>query len=132
MGVEELVYAGHRRRRGAPGLEGIERQGEPQAVELSAPEPHVDSDRGAAHERDVFDEKACHALAFALGGGRVAPQRWEVRRQGHDGGALGVVEAGRGATLTLVVVLGGGQVAQRGVPVGFERVGDQAVGWVDS
>ena len=54
-------------------------------------------------------------LRFTLEGGRVAPQRWEVEHQGHDGGALGVVEAGRGATLTLVVVLGGGQGSRSAV-----------------
>ena len=61
----------------------------------------------------------------------VVPEGGEVGCQGVDAGALGGIERdGRGLGGG-VVVASGGQLAQRGVPVGFEGVGDEPVAGVD-
>ena len=65
------------------------------------------------------------------GGGRVVPECGQVGGQGADAGALLLVERGGGGLGGGVVVLGVGQLAQAGVPVGFEGVGDQPVAGVD-
>jgi hypothetical protein len=81
---------------------------------------------------DVGEQEPGDALAFAGRGGGVVPDRGQVGDQLADPGFLGVGElpgvlfAGLlGCVLRLV------QGAQRGVPVGFEGVGDEPVGGVD-
>ena len=95
-------------------------------------EPDVDVDVLGALDGDVFYEEADHAFAFPLGGACVVPQRREVGSEGHDPSALFVGEAGPvGVSCLFVVVLGGGELSQRFVPVGLEGVGHQAVVGID-
>ena len=81
---------------------------------------------------DVGEQQPGDALAFAGGGGGVVPDRGQVGDQLADPGFLGVGEL-PGVVLAglLAGVLGLAQGAQRGVPVGFEGVGDEPVGGVD-
>jgi hypothetical protein len=85
----------------------------------------------AAGEGHVADQQAQEAFALAGRGGRVVPQGGQVGGQAADAGALLLVERGSGGPGGGVVVLGVGQLAQAGVPVGFEGVGDQPVAGVD-
>jgi hypothetical protein len=81
---------------------------------------------------DVGKEQPGDALAFAGRGGGVVPDRWQVGGQLADPGLLGGGELPGAFLAGLVVgVLRLGEGAQRGVPVGFEGVGDEPVGGVD-
>lgn len=84
-----------------------------------------------ADQGDVGDEQAGQSLAFAHRGRRVLPQRGQVGGERADPGLLFVGErpvAGLGRAL--ILVFGVGELAQLGVPVGFELVGDEPVGRV--
>src|SRR5439155_5698310 len=85
-----------------------------------------------AVDGDVVDEQAGDALALAGRGGGVGPQRREVGGERADASLAFAVERGlRGGAGAFVVVLGALQRAQRVVPVGLQRVGDEAVVGVD-
>jgi hypothetical protein len=100
---------------------------------LAALPSHVAGDRfRVPGDGDVGEEQAGHALAFPLRGGRVVPDRGEVGDQRADAGFLDLGEVGGGGVLGCVVgVFGVIECAQRGVPVGFQGVGDEPVGGVD-
>src|SRR5258708_22139460 len=130
--IEKPVDLGEDVARCAPGLVGGQPGVDLDAGGLAGPEAHVRRDAAVgAGQRDVGDEQADHALAFALRGSGVGPQGREVGGQGGDAGLAGAVERDGPRALALVVLLGGGECAQRLVPVGFEVGGDQAVVWVD-
>ena len=82
-------------------------------------------------EGDVGDQQAEQALAFPHGGGGVVPQGREVAGQGQDAGLLLLIERDVGVAGAGVVVAGFGELAQPGVPVGFQVAGHQPVGGVD-
>ena len=85
----------------------------------------------AADQGDVGDEQADQSFALADRGRWVSPERGEVGGERPDPGLLLVGErpaAGLGGAL--VLVFGVGELAQLGVPVGFELVGDEPVGRV--
>ena len=87
--------------------------------------------RGAG-DGDVGEQQPGDALAFAGGGGGVVPDRGQVGGQLADPGFLRVGELPGVVLAGLVVgVLCFAEGAQRGVPVGFEGVGDEPVGGVD-
>src|ERR1035437_3983028 len=114
-------------------LGGRPRPGQGKGVVLAAGQPGVAGDCGVVlGDGDVGEQQAGHPLAFSLGGGRVVPYRGEVTGQLGDTGLLGAGEAGGGRGGGLVVgVPGVVQLAQRGVPAGFEGGGDQPVAGVD-
>jgi hypothetical protein len=102
-------------------------------VVLPALQSHVAGDRfPVPGDGNVGEQQAGHALAFSLRSGRVVPDRGEVSDQLAYSGFPGFGEIGSGGILCLVVgVLGILECAQRGVPVGFQGVGDEPVGGVD-
>ena len=94
----------------------------------AAPEADVGSDLVGAQQRDVFDQEPDHALALALGDGRVTPQAGEITGQGQDLLPLvGLQGVPVGLPPAFVVVLGVAQRTQLVVPFSFERLGHQAV-----
>ena len=86
-----------------------------------------------AHQGDVLQQKAGHALAVALKYGRIAPQAREVGCKGEDLLPLLLVEkAPIGLSPALIFLLRVGQRAQLLVPVRVQRLSDQAVVGVDA
>jgi hypothetical protein len=87
---------------------------------------------GGPGDGDVGEQEPGDALALAGGGGGVVPDRGQVGGQLADPGLLGVGEL-PGVVLAglLGCVPGLGEGAQRGVPVGFEGVGDEPVSGVN-
>ena len=123
--LEELVDQGDHLVGGFAELPGVERDGQVQGVVTAAGKPDGGGDGVlAAGEGHVADQQAQEAFALARRGGRVVPQRGQVGGQGADPGALLLVERGGGGLGGGVVVLGAGEFAQAGVPVGFEGVGN--------
>src|SRR6516165_1325589 len=118
--VKQPVERGDDRGIGLPGLPGRRRDRDGKAGDLAAAEPDVQVDAVGLDHGDVVDEQPGHALALALRGGRVGPQGGEVGGQRPDAGLVGGGERGGGRGGVVVVVLGGLQGAQRGVPVGFQ------------
>lgn len=114
-------------------LPGGARAGQCHGVVLPAGQADRDGDVLAGFdEGDVGDQQPDQAFAFAHGGGRVVPQRWEVGGECADAVAVGIVEGTLGIGLGgVVIVLGAGEFAQRVVVVGFEVLGDEPVGGVD-
>jgi hypothetical protein len=100
---------------------------------LSAAEPDVAGEGcPGSGDGDVGDEQSGQAFAFPVRGGRVVEDGREVGGQLADAGLLGVGErVGGGVFGGVVGVLRGVEVAEGGVPVGFEGVGDEPVGGVD-
>ena len=104
-----------------------------QGVVLSAGQADVRGDGvPGPGDGDVGEQQPGDALALAGRGGGVVPDRGQVGDQLLDPGFLGVGEL-PGVVLAGVVVgvLGLAECAERGVPVGFEGVGDEPVGGVD-
>lgn len=63
---------------------------------------------------------------------RVAPHGRKVAREGEDALALAAIDGDPvGHALALVLFLCLGEVTQPRVPLGFQRVGDEAVGRID-
>ena len=113
-------------------LGGAERQRQEQAMGGAAPEADVGDDLVGPQQGDVLDQEPDHALAFALGDGRVTPQPRKISGQGQDLLSLaGLQGAPVGVPSAFVVVLGVAQRTQFLVPFGFERLGHQAVVGVD-
>ena len=108
-----------------------DREGE--GVVLAAGQADVRGDgvAGAGHG-DVGEQQPGDALAFARRGGGVVPDAGQVGDELADPVLLGLGELS-GVLLAGFVVGGLGVVegAQGGVPVGFERAGDEPVGGVD-
>ena len=131
--VEELVDGGDGGGGGFAELGGGGRDGHGEGVVLAGGQADVRGDGVAGPgDGDVGEQQPGDALAFAGGGGGVVPDRGQVGDQLADPGFLGVGEL-PGVVLAglLVGVLGLVEGAQRGVPVGFEGVGDEPVGGVD-
>jgi hypothetical protein len=85
-----------------------------------------DGVRGSG-DGDVGEQQPGDALAFTGGGGGVVPDRGQVGDQLADTGFLGVGELPGVALAGLLgCVLGLGEGAQGGVPVGFEGAGDES------
>jgi hypothetical protein len=83
-------------------------------------------------ERDVFDDQREHPLALAVRGLRVAPDGRDIGGERENARAFVLVDGEAIArALALVLLLRLGQRAQSRVPVGFQRVGDEAVGRID-
>src|SRR6266581_3395418 len=117
---------------GLAALPGVKRDGQAQDVVAAAGEADGGGDGArAAGEGHVFDQQAGQALAFAHRGCRVRPQGGQVGGERADLVALRGVGDGGGLGGSAVVFAGVGQGAQRGVPVGFQGVGDEPVGGVD-
>ncbi|ESZ12168.1 hypothetical protein [Mesorhizobium sp. L48C026A00] len=92
----------------------------------------MDVDLLVDEQRDVFDEKAEHALAFDGTGALVVPDARKIGGQRPDALLRGLVQQRAvGLVLALVLALERVDVAQPRVPVGFQRVGDQAVVRID-
>ena len=125
--VEEPVEQGEYIGVGLAGGPGGGRDGDGQAGGLPAAEADVEVDLVGLGQGDVVDEQPGHALALALGGGWVGPQGGEVGGEAADAGLVLVAERGGCGGGPLVVVLGGLQLAQSVVPVGFEAVGHEPV-----
>src|SRR5208283_1582243 len=104
------------------------RQGEDAVLAAGEADLAADGAVAVAGEGDVGDEQVEQALAFPHGGGRVVPQGGEVCGQGQDAGLLVLIERGVGVAGSGVVVAGVGELAQPGVPVGFQVVCHQPVG----
>jgi hypothetical protein len=142
VGVQELIDAGEGAPGRLPGLVGGGVLGDGEGgggaaavadVEVDAAAVALSAAAGAGAgggDGDVLDDVANEALPFALGGVGVVPDAGDVVGEGVDavflfggegGGVLGAVE------FVLGVVVGADGV----VPVGFEGVGDEAVGGVD-
>jgi hypothetical protein len=111
--------------RGRRGVVGFERLG------FAAPESEVDAGGpggGDLDERRIVDDRGEHPLPVTVRGGGVCPQASEVRRHGDQPlpraavDPLGVIVAGAFALRPR-----GRERAQFVVPLGFERIGDQAV-----
>ena len=132
--VEQLVGEFHGVIGGGVQLPGGQRAGQRHGVVLPAGEADGDGDVLAGlDEGDVGDQQPNQALAFAHGSGWIVPQGREIGGQCAYAAAVRVVEGTLGAGLGgVVVVFGGSEFAQRGVVVGFEVVGDESVGGVDS
>jgi hypothetical protein len=83
---------------------------------------------GGPGDGDVGEQQPGDALALAGGGGGVVPDGGQVGGQLADPDVLGVGEL-PGVVLAGLIgcVLGLGEGAQRGIPVGFEGVGDEPV-----
>jgi hypothetical protein len=80
------------------------------------------------HERDVLDDQPEHAFPLTVRCGRLAPELGDIVRQGEDAGSLFVAEDHAvGLLLLSVAVLRLVEEAQLVIPVGLERIGDQAV-----
>ena len=136
LGVGVLVeQAVQQRERVGVGLSQVPRAGwdrDGEAGGLPAAEANVDVDLVGLVERDVFDQQADDAFAFALRSARVGPELGEVGGELTDPGLVLVGELGvRCGAGVFVVVLGGLELAERVVPVGFEGVGDEAVVGID-
>jgi hypothetical protein len=102
-------------------------------VVLAGGQADVRGDGGAGPGNgDVGEQQPGDALAFPGWGGGVVPDRGQVAGELVDPGFLsvgelpGVVPAG--LVMGFLRLIEG---AERGVPVGFEGVGDQPVGGVD-
>src|SRR5947208_2060615 len=118
---------------GFAGGGGVGRGGHGEGVGLACGQADVGGNGGAGPGGGgVGEQQPGDALAFAGGGGGVVPDRGQVGGQLADPGFLGVGEL-PGVVLAglLAGVLGLAEGAQRGVPVGFEGVGDEPVGGVD-
>ena len=101
-------------------------------MRLAAAEADVQVDLVGLVEGDVLDQQSGDPLALAGGCGGVGPERGEVGGELADLCLVVVVERGvGGGGLAVVFVLGGLQRAERVVPVGLERVGDEPVVGVD-
>ena len=131
--IEELIDGGDDGGGGLAELRGVRRDGQGEGGVLACGQADVRGDGVAGPgDGDVGEQQPGDALAFAGGGGGVVPDRGQVGDQLADPGFLrvgelpGVVLAG-----LLAGVLGLAEGAQGGVPVGFEGVGDEAVGGVD-
>jgi hypothetical protein len=124
--VEQVVDGGHDLGCGLAQQPGWFERRQGQGVVLAAAQPGVAGDGvGGLGHGDVGDEQAGHAFAFALRRVGVVEDGGEVGDQLADAGLLRVGErAGGGAAGLVVGLLGVAQVAQGGVPVGFEGVGD--------
>jgi hypothetical protein len=129
--VEQPVEQGEGLGFGLAGLPAGGRDGDGEAGGLAAPEADVEMDVVGLGERDVVDEQPGHAFAFSLGGVGVGPQGGEVGGEGTDAGLVLVAEGSGGGGVALVVVLGGLELAQGVVPVGFEAVGHEPVVGID-
>ena len=83
-------------------------------------------------QRDVLDEQLRHPFAVPVRGARVVEDRPEVLRKRADALLGGLIE-GRliGLPLAFGLILGLGECAKLGVPLGFKRVDNQAVVWID-
>lgn len=99
---------------------------------LSAAEADVDMDLVGLVEGDVFEQQAGDPFAFSLWSARIGPELGEVGGELTDPGLVLVGELGvRCGGSVFVVVLGGLELAELVVPVGFEGVGDEAVVGID-
>ena len=92
----------------------------------------MEVDLVGAVERDVFDQQAGDAFALSLRGRGIGPEGGEVGGELTDPGLVLLGELGvRCGGGVFVVVLGGLELAELVVPVGFEGVGDEPVVGVD-
>ena len=109
-----------------------QRAGQRQAGGCAATEADGGRDLALLDQGDVLDQEREHALALALRRSRVAPRRGEVRGEGEDALALvRVNDEPIGGTLALVIRLRLGEGPQPGIPVDFQRIGDEPIGGVD-
>src|SRR5205814_6504957 len=132
VAAEQLVDERDCRAGGHALLPGVQRDRQVEGVVAAAGQADGGGDGVvAAGESDVGDQQADQPLAFPHRGGRVVPEGGEVGGQGADAGALLLAEDGGGGLGGGVVVLRGGQLAQPGVPGGFEGGGDEPVAGVD-
>ena len=130
--VEQSVQRGEGVGVGLADLSAGGRDIDGEAGGLPAAEANVDVDLVGLVERDVFDQQAGDPFAFSLWSARVGPELGEVSGELMDSGLVLVGELGvRCGASVFVVVLGGLELAELVVPVGFEGVGDEAVVWVD-
>src|ERR1019366_3263851 len=130
VAVEELVDGGDGLGGRLAELGGGGRDGQGDGAGLAGGEADVRGDGvPGPGDGDVGEQQPGDALALAGRGGGVVPDRGQVGDQLLDPGFLGIGEL-RGAVLAGVVVgvLGLAQGPERGVPVGFEGVGDEAAG----
>ena len=128
--IEELVDGGDCLGGGFAHLGCGRRDRHGQGAVLSAGQADVRGDGvPGPGDGDVGEQQPGDALALAGRGGGVVPDRGQVGDQLLDPGFLGVGEL-PGVVLAGVVVcvLGLAEGAERGVPVGFEGVGDEPVG----
>ena len=130
--VEQSVDLCERVGGGLAGLPGVQGLGDGQDGGLAAAEPDVQMDLVGFGERDVFDQQPRDPFALPCWRRRVVPEPGEVGGELADLLLVLLGERGVGGSgLAFVLVLGGLQRAQRVVPVGLERVGNESVVRVD-
>ena len=83
-------------------------------------------------ERDVFDEQGHHALALDRRGARIVPYAVKILCKREDSRTRLLAEQPPvGGALALVFALQRVQLPQPVVPVGFQRIRDQAIVRID-
>jgi hypothetical protein len=93
-----------------------------------AAEAHLNCDRIALDQSDVFDQQRQHASAFVKRGGLIVPREWEVLTEARHARSALLIEAHRGGlALTSVLLLKGIELTQCLIPVRLQRVGDEAM-----
>jgi transposase len=92
-----------------------------------APRKGNEKGLGFLEQGDIGNQQPNYAFALPVSRMRIVPQAREVFRQRQDGGALLIVEPGLALALFVVVLLGRRLLAQRLVPLRFQRIGNQAV-----
>jgi len=128
MGVEQLVDRGEDLRTSAPQVGSRKANRHPKCGRLAGAQPQADGDLTVLTcKGDVLDDEPGHALALPLRGAGVGPQGGEVGGERGDAGAVGLGEPSRPAATAFVVLLGGGEGAQRLVPVGLQAGGHEPV-----
>src|SRR3990170_4377258 len=126
--VQERVHLLPRFGTGGAQLPGGQGAGERQGRGRPAPEPDMRRDLALLEQGDILDEEGEHPLALTLGGVRVPPDSGDVYGEGEDALPVLLVDGHAiGGALVLVLLLGLGEGAQPAVPVGFQRIRDQAV-----
>ena len=95
---------------------------------LAAAEANVNGDFIGLDECDVFDEQGHHALALDRRGARIVPYAVEILCKREDSRTRLLAEQPPvGGALALVFALQRVQLPQPVVPVGFQRIRDQAI-----
>jgi hypothetical protein len=108
-------------------LLGGQRAGQRQRGRGATAEADGGDDLALLEQRDVLDEQREHPLALAVPGLRVAPDGREIGGEREGARAFVLVDdAAIARALALVYLLRLGQRPQPRVPVGFQRVGDEA------
>ncbi len=126
--VQQPIDLGHGGRVGLAQQPNRHRQWQLERASGSTLEADVSRDVIGLEQRDVFQEQASEPLAFTVRSARVSPQPRDVVGQVQDGySLLSIQRLLGGGALALVRLLRIGELAETGIPLGLESVGDQPV-----